>query len=93
MKQWTISDTKNGFDDLKFEDVAIPRVGENEVLVKLHAASLNYRDLIIPKVLLCQSISVAKLTCQRRDCTLSLSTLRWQLVPTAPGKLSKPDRK
>jgi NADPH:quinone reductase-like Zn-dependent oxidoreductase len=49
MKQWTISDTKNGFDDLKFEDVAIPRVGENEVLVKLHAASLNYRDLIIPK--------------------------------------------
>lgn len=54
MKQWTISDTKNGFDGLKFENVAIPRVGENEVLVKLHAASLNYRDLIIPKVFVCQ---------------------------------------
>lgn len=51
-KQWTISDTKNGFDGLKFEDVAVPRIGENEVLVKLHAASLNYRDLIIPKVFL-----------------------------------------
>lgn len=50
MKQWTISDTKNGFDDLKLEDVAIPQVGETEVLVKLHAASLNFRDLIIPKV-------------------------------------------
>lgn len=54
MKQWTISDTKNGFEGLKFEDVAVPRVGENEVLVKLHAASLNYRDLIIPKVFVCQ---------------------------------------
>ncbi|KAH8703113.1 putative zinc-containing alcohol dehydrogenase [Talaromyces proteolyticus] len=49
MKQWTVAGTKNGFDDLKLENVAVPQVGENEVLVKLHAASLNYRDLIIPK--------------------------------------------
>lgn len=49
MKQWTITDTKHDFDGLKYEDAPVPKVGENEVLVKLHAASLNYRDLIIPQ--------------------------------------------
>lgn len=50
MKQWSIQDTKHDFDGLKYEDAPVPKVGENEVLIKLHAASLNYRDLIIPKV-------------------------------------------
>lgn len=50
MKQWVVESVENGFDGLAFKNVPIPRVGENEVLVKLHAASLNYRDLIIPKV-------------------------------------------
>ncbi|KAH8203575.1 hypothetical protein TruAng_002323 [Truncatella angustata] len=49
MKQWTIVDKEHDFDGLKYEDADVPKVGENEVLVKLHAASLNYRDLIIPK--------------------------------------------
>lgn len=49
-KQWVIAGTENGFDGLKYEDAPVPKVGENEVLVKLRAASLNYRDLIIPKV-------------------------------------------
>lgn len=41
---------QNGFDSLKFyKDMKLPKLGENDVLVKLHAASLNYRDLIIPK--------------------------------------------
>lgn len=48
-KQWTVTGTNEGFDGLTFEDATIPQVGENEVLVKLHAASLNYRDLVIPK--------------------------------------------
>ena len=49
-KQWTIQG-QNGFESLKFNEKAeIPRLGENEVLVHFYAASLNYRDLIIPKV-------------------------------------------
>ncbi|KAL2870887.1 putative raffinose synthase protein Sip1 [Aspergillus lucknowensis] len=48
-KQWTVLNGENSFDGLKYGDAPVPKVGENEVLVKLHAASLNYRDLIIPK--------------------------------------------
>lgn len=48
-KQWTV-EGKTGFDALKFNESApVPEVGEQEVLVRFHAASLNYRDLIIPK--------------------------------------------
>lgn len=54
-KQWTIQG-QNGFDSLHFNEKAeIPKLGENEVLVHFYAASLNYRDLIIPKV--CKTIS------------------------------------
>ncbi|KAL3474639.1 hypothetical protein BJX99DRAFT_248132 [Aspergillus californicus] len=49
MKQWSVQDMNNDFNGLKFADAPVPKVGENEVLVKLHGASLNYRDLIIPK--------------------------------------------
>jgi NADPH:quinone reductase-like Zn-dependent oxidoreductase len=48
-KAWTIQGF-NGFNSLKLnEKVAVPEVSDYEVLVKFHAASLNYRDLIIPK--------------------------------------------
>ncbi|KIY48798.1 NAD(P)-binding protein [Fistulina hepatica ATCC 64428] len=48
-KQWTVRGT-SGFDDLKFDKNApIPGIGDHDVLVRLEAASLNYRDLIIPK--------------------------------------------
>jgi NADPH:quinone reductase-like Zn-dependent oxidoreductase len=50
MKQWVVVDKENGFDSLNFKEGPVPQCGENEVLVKLRAASLNYRDLIIPKV-------------------------------------------
>lgn len=46
MKQW-VSHGKGGIDSLKLEEIAIPKPGENEVLVKIHAVSLNYRDLLI----------------------------------------------
>ncbi|KAL4878468.1 hypothetical protein BJY04DRAFT_113243 [Aspergillus karnatakaensis] len=48
-KQWSVQNKDNDFDGLKYDDAPVPKVGENEVLVKLHAASLNYRDLVIPK--------------------------------------------
>jgi NADPH:quinone reductase-like Zn-dependent oxidoreductase len=49
MKQWKVAGDNHGFDGPSLEDSPVPQVGENEVLVKLHAASLNYRDLIIPQ--------------------------------------------
>lgn len=49
-KQWIVESKEKGFDGLVYKEASIPPVGENEVLVKLQAASLNYRDLIIPKV-------------------------------------------
>ena len=52
MKQWSVSGADKGFDGLSFGEASLPSVGENEVLVKLRAAALNYRDLTIPKVCL-----------------------------------------
>ncbi|KAK5659143.1 hypothetical protein OQA88_1233 [Cercophora sp. LCS_1] len=48
-KQWLVRGSQKGFDELVLQDSGVPEVGENEVLVKMEAASLNYRDLIIPK--------------------------------------------
>lgn len=49
-KQWTVLNQDNDFNGLVLGDGPVPKCGENDVLVKLNAASLNYRDLIIPKV-------------------------------------------
>lgn len=49
-KQWAVTSTAKDFDGLQLvTDAPVPAVGDNDVLVKLRAASLNYRDLIIPK--------------------------------------------
>ena len=50
MKQWIVEGKDKDFDGLVYQDALVPRVGESEVLVKLQAVSLNYRDLVIPKV-------------------------------------------
>lgn len=48
-KAWTVQG-KNGFESLKLNtDTPVPQPSDYEVLVKFHAASLNYRDLVIPK--------------------------------------------
>ncbi|OAA39503.1 Alcohol dehydrogenase superfamily, zinc-type [Beauveria brongniartii RCEF 3172] len=49
-KQWTVSsiDGSEGFGALKLNEVAVTPPGDSQVLVKLEAASLNFRDLIIP---------------------------------------------
>jgi NADPH:quinone reductase-like Zn-dependent oxidoreductase len=49
-KQWSVSGTDKDFDGLSFINAQVDNIGEQEVLVKLYAASLNYRDLIIPMV-------------------------------------------
>jgi NADPH:quinone reductase-like Zn-dependent oxidoreductase len=47
---WVLDDQK-GIDSLRLvESGPIPDLGDSDVLVKLHAASLNYRDLVIAKV-------------------------------------------
>lgn len=46
--QWTVAGSDAGFDGLVFEQKPVPDIGDYQVLVKLEAASLNYRDLIIP---------------------------------------------
>lgn len=50
-KQWIVSRNDKGFDGLEPREVKIPEVGEIEVLIKLNAAALNYRDLVIAKVI------------------------------------------
>jgi NADPH:quinone reductase-like Zn-dependent oxidoreductase len=49
-KAWTV-EGNGSFDSLKFaQDRVLPELTANEVLVKFHAASLNYRDVIIALV-------------------------------------------
>ncbi|KAK4136103.1 alcohol dehydrogenase-like protein [Trichocladium antarcticum] len=48
-KQWLIQGNDKGFDDVVYQDGPVPQVGDNEVLVKLRGASINFRDLIIPQ--------------------------------------------
>lgn len=48
-KQWTVTGTGKELETLQYGDGEVPKVGDSDVLVKLHAASLNYRDLIIPR--------------------------------------------
>src|SRR5271154_3575784 len=45
MKVWQIQSF--GIDQLVFVDVAKPRPGRGQILVKVHAVSLNYRDLLM----------------------------------------------
>ncbi|GKZ34036.1 hypothetical protein AbraIFM66950_004171 [Aspergillus brasiliensis] len=46
MKQWVLDGT-DGIDSLQLQEVPIPEPGDYEVLVKFHAASLNFRDIMI----------------------------------------------
>ncbi|KAI0189544.1 hypothetical protein EV127DRAFT_341001 [Xylaria flabelliformis] len=48
-KQWTVTGTGKQLETLQYGDGEVPKVGDSDVLVKLNAASLNYRDLIIPR--------------------------------------------
>lgn len=42
MRQWVTD--QNGLDNVKQETAQVPEPGPDEVLVKVHAVSLNYRD-------------------------------------------------
>ena len=46
MKSYTLA-AGGGIDDLDVVESDVPRPGPGQVLVRMHAASLNYRDLLI----------------------------------------------
>ncbi|KAF4540696.1 alcohol dehydrogenase [Lasiodiplodia theobromae] len=49
-KEWRVLQGAKDFDTLKFNtQAAIPDLSEHDVLIRFHAASLNYRDLAIAK--------------------------------------------
>jgi NADPH:quinone reductase-like Zn-dependent oxidoreductase len=46
-KQWTV-DRKSGHDGLSFrERLKVPELGDHDILVKIRAASSNYRNIVI----------------------------------------------
>ncbi|KAK7430442.1 hypothetical protein QQZ08_002961 [Neonectria magnoliae] len=48
-KQWVVG-TGQGFESLEFQtDAPVPSVGDQDVLVQIHAVSINFRDLVIAK--------------------------------------------
>lgn len=57
---WVLN-SQNGIESLMFvRDLALPSLKDDEVLVKIHAASLNYRELVLVKVMtpiFCRSAS------------------------------------
>ena len=49
-KGWAIEGQDN-FDNLKFDtQQPLPELSDNEVLVRFHSASLNFRDIMIAQV-------------------------------------------
>lgn len=47
-KKWILFGIEKGFDEGKLVDGPIPKVTSRGVLVKLHAASISGRELLIP---------------------------------------------
>ncbi|MCY1670867.1 NAD(P)-dependent alcohol dehydrogenase [Novosphingobium sp. SL115] len=48
MRQWLISQGSTSLDGLRMVDAPMPQPGPGEVLVRVRACSLNFRDQIIP---------------------------------------------
>jgi len=42
--------TAEGIEDIKLLELAEPELAADEVLVKMKACSLNFRDLLIPQL-------------------------------------------
>lgn len=61
MWAWQIS--AFGIDSLELVERAIPQAGPGEVLVKIHAVSLNYRDLLMVKGLYNPKLKLPRIPC------------------------------
>lgn len=60
--QWTLQG-QDGVESLVLKQKTLPELGDFEVLVRIHAASLNYRDLVIAKVMSVHDILIVELKC------------------------------
>jgi NADPH:quinone reductase-like Zn-dependent oxidoreductase len=49
MKQWRVSKGATSFDDLQMIEAPKPVAGPGELLIRMRACSINYRDQLIPK--------------------------------------------
>jgi NADPH:quinone reductase-like Zn-dependent oxidoreductase len=49
-KKWILSGTNRGMDEWKLSEGPIPQVTSRGVLVRMVAAALNYREILIPDV-------------------------------------------
>ncbi len=49
MRQWVVRAGASSLDDMALLDVPEPQAGPGEVLVRVRACSLNYRDQIVPQ--------------------------------------------
>ncbi len=47
MKRWVLTPATGGGRELKLQEAPIPEPGPGQVRVKVHAAALNYRDLLV----------------------------------------------
>ena len=72
-----------GIDKLAESEMDIPTPGEGEVLVKLHAASLNYRDVMVvsgtynPRMKL-PAIPLSD-ACRARSSTVGTGVTKWKV--------------
>jgi NADPH:quinone reductase-like Zn-dependent oxidoreductase len=48
-KKWIINGSQRGLDEYELIQGPVPNVDEQGVLVKMHAASINFRELMIPR--------------------------------------------
>lgn len=48
-RQWVVHSIDNGIDSLTLEEAPLPTLGQFDVLVRIHALSLNYRDILLAK--------------------------------------------
>lgn len=63
--RWVLDPNQAGLSSLRYEPTAedkVENLGPEDVLVEMHAASLNYRDIVIAKVRIYCTIQKRKRT-------------------------------
>ncbi len=61
MKAWRIA--AFGIEKLELADLPVPKPGPGEVLIKVHAVSLNYRDLLMVKGFYNPKLALPRIPC------------------------------
>jgi NADPH:quinone reductase-like Zn-dependent oxidoreductase len=82
MKVWQIQSF--GIDKLALVDLPQPRPGRGEVLVKVHAVSLNYRDLLMVRGHYNPKMAVPRIPCS--DGAGEVVAVGEEVTSTSPGQ-------